>query len=209
VEGKMTEYNGHVIENMIITIRNKKVILDSALARLYGVKTKRLNEQVRRNAERFPADFMFQLTEQELKHLKSQIAASRLQDFTKQEDTSNRPQIATGSQKHRDPRFRPYAFTEHGAIMAANVLNSRQAIEMSVFVVRAFIKMREQFLDRAELQKRLAEIEKLLISHDAALRDIYQKIRPLLLPPPEPQRKQIGFEVREKRSNYKAVMKRP
>ncbi len=135
VEGKTTKYNGHVIENMIITIRNKKVILDSALARLYGVKTKRLNEQVRRNAERFPADFMFQLTEQELEHLKSQITASRLQDPTKQEDTSNRSQIATGSQKHRDPRFRPYAFTEHGAIMAANVLNSRQTIEMSVFVV--------------------------------------------------------------------------
>ena len=89
----------------------------------------------------------------------------------------------------------PYAFTEHGAIMAANVLNSRQAVQMSVFVVRAFIKMREQLLNRAEMEKRLAEIEKTLMGHDTALRDLYQKIRPLLLPPPEPQRRRIGFNA--------------
>ena len=94
----------------------------------------------------------------------------------------------------------PYAFTEHGAIMAANVLNSRQAIEMSVFVVRAFIKMREQLLNRAELERRLVEIEKVLLSHDAALRDLYQKIRPLLLRPPEPPRRKIGFKARERRT---------
>jgi len=103
----------------------------------------------------------------------------------------------------------PHAFTEHGAIMAANVLNSRQAVEMSVFVVRAFIKIREQLLNRAELEKRLAIIEKVLLSHDDALRDLYQKIRPLLLPPPGPPRKPIGFGVREKQAYYKARGKRP
>lgn len=167
------------VEEMILTVRGQKVILDSALARLYGVETKRLNEQVRRNADRFPSDFVFQLTIQEVR--------------------SNRSQFATGSQRYRDPRFRPLAFTEHGAIMAANVLNTRHAIEMSVFVVRAFIKMREQLLNRAELERRLVEIEKVLLSHDAALRDLYQKIRPLLLPPPEPPRRRIGFGARKRR----------
>lgn len=182
---KPAKYDAHTVEDLILTVRGQKVILDSTLARLYGVETKRLNEQVRRNADRFPSDFMFRLTAQEVTHLKSQFATSSLRD--------NRSQIATGSQKHRDPRFRPYAFTEHGAIMAANVLNSKQAVEMSVFVVRAFIKMREQLLNRAELEKRLAEIEKVLLSHDAALRDLYQKIKPLLLPPPALPRRQIGF----------------
>jgi hypothetical protein len=191
VTEKLTEHNSLSVEGMILSVRGQKVILDSTLARLYGVETKRLNEQVRRNVDRFPSDFMFRLTAQEVTHLKSQFATSSLRD--------NRSQIATGSQKHRDPRFRPYAFTEHGAIMAANVLNSGQAIEMSIFVVRAFIKMREQLLKRTELEKRLVEIEKVLLSHDAALRDLYQKIRPLLLPPPESPRRKIGFGVREKR----------
>ena len=188
---KLTEHNSLSVEGMILSVRGQKVILDSTLARLYGVETKRLNEQVRRNVDRFPSDFMFRLTAQEVTHLKSQFATSSLRD--------NRSQIATGSQKHRDPRFRPYAFTEHGAIMAANVLNSGQAIEMSIFVVRAFIKMREQLLKRTELEKRLAEIEKVLLSHDAGLRDLYHKIKPLLLPPPAPPRRKIGFGVREKR----------
>ena len=96
----------------------------------------------------------------------------------------------------------PFAFTEHGAIMAATVLNSPRAVQMSVFVVRAFIKMREQLLNRTEMEKRLTEIEKGLLSHDAALRDLYQKLRPLLLPPPAPPSKPIGFNVRERRARY-------
>jgi hypothetical protein len=97
----------------------------------------------------------------------------------------------------------PYAFTEHGAIMAATVLNSPQAVEMSVFVVRAFIMMREQLLTTTTLAKRLADVEKLLLTHDSALRDLYQKIRPLLLPPPEPERKSIGFGVKERTAKYR------
>jgi len=102
-------------------------------------------------------------------------------------------------------KYLPYAFTEHGAIMAATVLNSPQAVEMSVFVVRAFIKMREQLLATATLAKRLAEVERLLLTHDSALRDLYQKIRPLLLPPPEPERKAIGFCVKERRAQYRLM----
>ncbi len=102
-------------------------------------------------------------------------------------------------------KYLPYAFTEHGAIMAATVLNSPQAVEMSVFVVRAFIKMREQLLATAALAKRLAEVEKLLLTHDSALRDLYQKIRPLLLSPPEPERKAIGFGVKERSARYRAT----
>ena len=107
------------IETFIYTIRGQKVILDADLARIYGVTTKRLNEQVKRNIKRFPFDFMFEVMPEELNDV-------------------NRSQFATGSQKHRDPKFLPYAFTEHGAIMVANVLNSPSAVEMSVFVVRAF-----------------------------------------------------------------------
>jgi phage regulator Rha-like protein len=99
-------------------------------------------------------------------------------------------------------KYRPYAFTEHGAIMAATVLNSSKAVEMSVFVVRAFVKMREQLMATATLAKRLAEVEKLLLTHDSALRDLYQKIRPLLLLPPEPAKTKIGFGVREPKARY-------
>jgi hypothetical protein len=108
--------------------------------------------------------------------------------------------------EHR--KYAPFAFTEHGAIMAATVLNSPKAVEMSVFVVRAFVKMREQLLTTATLAQRLAEVERTLLTHDSALRDLYQKIRPLLLPSPEPPRKQIGFGVKERRARYRAA-KRP
>jgi hypothetical protein len=107
--------------------------------------------------------------------------------------------------EHR--KYLPRVFTEHGTIMAANVLNSPRALEMSVFVVRAFIKMREQLLTTTTLAKRLAEVEKLLLTHDSALRDLYQKIRPLLLPPPAPERKAIGFGVKERRAQYRLSQK--
>src|SRR3972149_2605124 len=133
-----------IIENKIVMIRGEKVMLDISLAELYGVTTKRLNEQVKRNADRFPSDFAFQLTAEEWENLKMK------------NNTANRSQIAPGSQKHRDPRFLPWAFTEHGAIMAANVLNSPQAVEMSVLVVRAFLKMRAALSDTRQLARKLA-----------------------------------------------------
>jgi hypothetical protein len=173
-------------------------MLDADLAAIYGVVTKRLNEQIKRNADRFPSDFMFQLTPEEFAALTSQSAT--------RSERGMRSQIATASK--RNVRFLPYALTEHGAIMAATVLNSPRAVQMSVFVVRAFIKMREQLLNRAELEKRLADIEKALMGHDTALRDLYQKIRPLLLPPPNTPRKSIGFSVKESRARYNVHQKR-
>ena len=187
-------YDTDAVRQRILTVRKQKVILDTDLASLYGVEVKRLNEQVKRNRDRFPIDFAFQLTANEFSDLQSQnmIAASK----------NMWSQIATTSSKRRKTNP-PYAFTEHGAIMAATVLNSPRAVEMSVFVVRAFVKMREQLLATVDLAKRLAEVEKELLTHDTALRDLYQKLRPLLLPPPEPARPRIGFSIHESRATYR------
>ena len=163
------------ILSSILTIRGQRVILAADLAKLFGVETKRLNEQVRRNLERFPQDFIFQLTAAE------KVEASRSQSATLKQG--------------QNIKYRPYAFTEHGAIMAANVLNSPQAVAMSVYVVRAFIQQREIIASNAAILKRLAEIDKTLLLHDSALRDIYQRLQPLLQPPPEPPRKKIGFHA--------------
>lgn len=182
------------IEAMILTARGSKVILDADLAAIYGVPTKRLNEQVKRNAERFPIDFAFQLSTEEWVNLKSQFATSSSTKTGGRQAESNRSQIATGSQKHRDPRFLPWVFTEHGAIMAATVLNSLQAVSMSVYVVRAFIRMREQLAANAAILKRLTEIDKTLLHHDHALKVIWQKLQPLLQPLPGPEKKKIGFK---------------
>lgn len=167
-----------VIVGRIRLVREQRVLLDVDLARLYGVGTKALNQAVKRNAGRFPKDFAFQLTAVEW----AQIAAA-----------GNRSQIVTGSQKHRDPRSLPRAFTEHGALMAANILRSRRAVEMSVFVIRAFVKMREALATNAAVLRRLAEIDRTLLVHDSALRDVYRKLLPLLSPPPETPRPKIGF----------------
>jgi len=188
------------LEDLIHEVREQKIILDTDLARIYGVTTKRLNEQVKRNRERFPADFTFQLTAKESAALKSQFATSSSQATESEEGVSNRSQIATGSQKHRDPRLRPYAFTEHGAIMAANVLNSTRAVQMSVFVVRAFLKMRALLGDKRELAKQLAALEKELKQrldvHEAAIVTILQRVMDIIDPPgepPPPEKPKIGF----------------
>ena len=165
------------IARAILVLRGHRVLLDAELAALYGVSTKRLNEQVKRNAARFPADFIFRLTPTETVAL-------------------NRSQNATGSQKHRDPRFAPYAFTEHGAIMAATILNSPRAVEMSVYVVRAFVQLREMLASNRELARRFAQLEtrldKKLTIHDEAIAAILAAIRQLMHPP-VPKRRPIGF----------------
>ena len=176
----------------ILTIREQKVVLDSDLAAVYGVTTKRLNEQFRRNRKRFPADFAFQLTADEFESLRLQIAT--LDEGTPGRETK-RSQIATSSGKHRGKAYRPWAFTEHGALQAANILRTDRAIAMSVYVIRAFIEQREKVAANVVILKRLAEIDKSLLEHDTALRDIYQKLLPLLAPPPEPPRRQIGFSA--------------
>ena len=175
-------YQSRKIETAILTIRGQKVILDSDLARIYGVETYRFNEAVKRNRNRFPGDFAFQLTRQELTNLISQNAIS--------------------SSGHGGLRKLPWVFTEHGAVMAANILRSERAVQMSVFVIRAFIRMRQELLSRYEMEKKLDQIEKILLVHDDAVRDLYEKIRPLLLPPPDPLPKRIGFQVKESRTRY-------
>lgn len=164
-----------VLESLIVTIRNQKVLLDADLATIYNVPTKRLNEQIKRNAARFPEDFVFQLSQDEA----AEILASR-------------SQIAT-LKRGQNIKYLPYAFTEHGAIMAATVLNSPEAVKMSVFVVRAFVQMREQLAANTAILKRLAEIDKTLLEHDQSLGVIWRKIQPLLTPPPAPPKPRIGF----------------
>jgi hypothetical protein len=182
------------ISSVIRTIRGQKVILDYDLARIFGVPTFRFNEAVKRNRKRFPADFLFQLTSEAFESLRSQIAIL--------ERKSNPSQIAIGSQKHRNPRHLPYAFTEHGAIMAANVLNSPRAVQMSVFVVRAFIQMRELLGTTKELANQLAALEKKLTArldgHEVAIVEVFRRVMDILDPPPalpEPPKRKIGFHV--------------
>lgn len=183
------------LEPLIFTIRGHRVVLDADLAQLYEVTTKALNQAVKRNSIRFPVDFAFQLERSELEVLRSQFVTSKSQALDSQRETANRSQIVTGSQKHRSRDFRPWAFTEHGALMAANVLRSDRAVQMSVFVVRAFVRLREQIAANTAILKRLAEIDKTLLEHDSALRDLYRKLLPLLQPPADPPKRRIGFHT--------------
>ncbi|OGP49966.1 MAG: DNA-binding protein [Deltaproteobacteria bacterium RBG_13_43_22] len=169
------------IEEVILLIRGQKVILDYDLAEIYGIETRRLNEQVRRNVDRFPPDFMFQLTTEEFENLKSHFAISSL---------------TWGGR-----RKLPLAFTEHGAIMAASVLNSKRAVEMSVFVVRAFIRLRSLLATHKELALKLTELENKLTLHDKQIVAIVEAIRKLMAPPVKPKRK-IGFDLKEKQERY-------
>ena len=163
------------LSNNIHTVRGMRVMLDSDLAKLYDVELKRLLEQVKRNLERFPEDFMFQLTPQELTSLRSQIAT-----------------LKVGRGQHR--KYMPYAFTEHGAIMLASVLNSPRAVEASIFVVRAFVRLREVLLTHSELASKLTELERKVAGHDEDIRAIISAIKQLMAPPPTPSKKRIGFQ---------------
>jgi hypothetical protein len=183
------------MESLILNLRGQKVILDADLAELYGVPTKVFNQAVKRNADRFPADFRFQLTLKEWSHMRSQIVTASLKTSQVEGVTPNWSQFVTSSKRHRGAAYRPTAFTEHGAIMAATILNSNEAIAMSVFVVRAFMQMREQLAANAAILKRLAEIDKTLLEHDSALRTIWAKLQPLLAPQPEPPKRRIGFNA--------------
>ena len=171
------------IDTVICTIRGERVILDTDLASIYGIPTFRLNEAVKRNRERFPSDFLFQLTPEEHRALTSQIAMS--------------------NSKRGGRRTLPYAFTEHGAVMAANILNSRRAVQMSIFVVRAFIKMRQTMAANKTLLEKLEELEKKLTkrldAHEQAIVYVLGELRKLMEPPllPEPKRRRIGFQREE------------
>jgi len=184
----------------LLSLRNTPVILDADLAALYGVETKRLNEQIRRNHQRFPKDFMFQLTKEEWGNLKCQIGTSNTQTANRKKDSILRSQFATSS--HGGRRTPPYAFTEHGALMAANVLSSKEAVAMSVYIVRAFVKQREELASNQAILKRLAEIDKTLLQHDAVLSELYQQLLPLLQPGDEIEKPFIGFRTKEAPKKY-------
>lgn len=173
------------IAGCILVLRGQKVILDADLARLYGVETKAFNRAVKRNLDRFPPDFMFQLTDDEFDNLRCHFGTSS--------DWGGR-------------RYRPYAFTEHGAVMAATILRSPEAVAVSVYVVRAFIKLRELLSSHAELSQKLQELESRvearLDSHDEQIGALIEAIRELMSPPEKPQRR-IGFRTRERRAPYR------
>jgi hypothetical protein len=160
------------VETLILSLRGQKVLLDADLARLYKVSTRRLNEQVKRNSKRFPDDFVFRLTPRERADLLDRFAR-----FTRL--------------KHS--KTLPYAFTEHGAIMAASVLKSPRAVEVSVFVVRAFIKLRELLFTHKELARKFTELESRLANHDVAIQQLLAAIRQLMDVPATPPKPRIGF----------------
>jgi hypothetical protein len=161
------------IGRSILVARGQRVILDRELAAIYGSTTKRLNEQVKRNRDRFPEDFMFQLTAEEADRSRSQIATLK-------------------NGRGQNIKYRPYVFTEHGAIQAANVLNSPRAIAMGVYVVRAFVQLRELLASNTALARKLNELEGKLKNHDETITAILSAIRELMNPPP-PKRRPIGF----------------
>src|SRR4030067_3708046 len=168
-----------VIEGKMYLIRGQKVMLDADLALLYGVETKNLLRSVKRNMERFPADFMFQLTMEEFKNL--------------------RLHFGTSSQ-WGGRRYFPYAFTELGVAMLSSVLNSYRAIQVNIAIMRSFVKIREMLSTHKDLARKLNEIEK---KYDAQFRVVFDAIRKLMVPPPETKKKKIGFVVRERSAQYR------
>ena len=175
-EGIMTKDSSVVpierVEKRILLMRGQKVMLDTDLAELYGVTTKRLNEQVKRNKERFPEDFMFRLEPDEQKEL-----------------VANCDRLA----RLKHSTALPYAFTEHGAIMAASVLNSARAVEMSIYVVRAFVRLREMLATHKDLARKLDQLERKLATHDEEILMIVKALRELAAPQQRPKRRRIGF----------------
>jgi hypothetical protein len=162
------------VESRILAVRGYRVILDRDLAEVYGVNTKQLNQQIRRNASRFPTDLAFRLTKDDV-----------MEVVTNCDHLSNL----------KYSRTLPVAFTEYGALMAANVLTSERAIEMSLFVIRAFVRMRDVLASRGEIARRLDQIERKLLRHDAALQDVYREIKELRSLSETENRKAIGFRA--------------
>lgn len=168
-----------VIEGKIYLIRGQKVMLDSDLAELYGVEVKRLKRQVRRNITRFPEDFMFELWKEEYDSLRSHFGTLKRGEHVK---------------------YLPYAFTEQGVAMLSSVLNSERAIHVNIAIMRAFVKLREILATHKDLARKLEEMEK---KYDAQFKVVFDAIRKLMAPPPEPKKRKIGFVVRERTAQYK------
>jgi phage regulator Rha-like protein len=172
-----------VIATRILELRGKKVMLDRDLAKLYGVKVKRLNEQVKRNIKRFPEDFMFQLSWEELEFLRSQIVT-----------LSSRSQFAT-LKKGQNIKYLPYVFTEHGVAMLSSVLNSERAIQVNILIMRAFNKLREILLNHKDLAAKIEGLEKKYAEHDQTIKEIFEAIKQLLEPLSVREKPPIGFHT--------------
>jgi ORF6N domain len=177
--------------------RGEKVLLDFDLAALYGVETRALNQAVRRNADRFPADFMFQLSSEETEALSQLVTPS-----VAGHDVSNSSQIVMSSGKYRGKRYRPYAFTEQGVAMLSSVLSSESAVKMNIAIMRAFVQLRRALETNRELARKFSELERRIDKHDAEIDAILEAIRQLMAPPEKPRR-EIGFHVREEAARYR------
>jgi hypothetical protein len=201
------------LEPLIFTLRGHRIILDADLARLYGVTTKALNQALRRNLDRFPSDFAFQLVPQEIGPIRTFLTNENSKIGQNEEnmnwsqsvassraDAKGPPDLSLFAKRdslHRGKVYLPWAFTEHGALMAANILRSQRAAQMSVYVVRAFVKLRQVLLENEGLSRRMAEAELALREHDAMLADVYDKLEPLLDPLPDGKPKRVMGFARE------------
>jgi len=169
------------IERLILLIRGHKVMLDADLAELYGVETRVLVQAVKRNLNRFPKDFMFQLSDEETKLLRSQIVIS--------------------NRGRGGRRYLPYVFTEQGVAMLSTVLNSERAVQINIEIMRAFVRLREMLLSHKDLARKLDALERKYESHDMHIRSLFEAIRQLMTPP-EPKKRKIGFLVKERAAKY-------
>jgi len=193
------------IAQSIHLLRGQKVMLDFDLAALYGVAAKVLNQAVKRNRTRFPADFMFQLSEEETRFLKAQFEVPIAQPTANNKITSNWSQSVTSSRKHRGTAYRPYAFTEEGVAMLSSVLHSERAVKVNIAIMRAFVRLREMLETNRALAQKFSELEKRVGKHDDEIGAIIDTIRQLMAPPAKPRR-EIGFHVREKSPRYGAKL---
>ena len=195
------------IARSIYLLRGQKVMLDFDLAGLYGVAAKVLNQAVKRNRARFPTDFIFQLSSEEVAYLRSQSVTSSVQTVKNQGIPLNWSQIVTSSRKHRGAAYRPYAFTEQGVAMLSSVLKSERAVKVNISIMRAFVKLRETLETNRELAQKFAELEKRVGKHDEEIGAIIEAIRQLITPPKKPRR-EIGFHVRERTPHYRTRKRR-
>ena len=185
------------IASRIRNFRVEKVLLDFDLAALYGVETRALNQAVKRNADRFPSDFMFQLSVEETEMISQRVTSSAGQTV------SDSSQIVISSGKHRGKGYRPYAFSEQGVAMLSSALNSERAIKVNIAIMRAFVKLRQILETNRELAKKFSELEQRVGKHDEEMDAILEAIRQLMAPPDRPRR-EIRFHVREKAPRYRA-----
>ena len=193
----------HIVRR-IFYFRGEKVLLDFDLATLYGVATKALNQAVKRNRERFPDDFMFQLTAEEFRILRSQAVTSSPQSTRSKEIMKNWSQNVTSLRKYRRTKYRPHAFTEEGIAMLSSVLKSKRAVKVNIAIMRAFVKLRSVLETNRELAMKFSELEQRVDKHDEEIAAILEAIRQLMAPPEKPRR-EIGFHVRENAPRYRAT----